>query len=49
MRRGTWTYHGCYGTNSMLAIKINIVRKVNINSSSSADKREGTDDLKPFS
>ena len=30
----------------MLAIKINIVLEININNSSSADKREDTDDLK---
>ena len=36
--------HRCYGTNSVLAIKINVV--LEINSSYSADRREGTDDLK---
>ena len=46
MRRETYACHGRYGTNSVLAIKINIVLEVNINSSSSADRREGTDDLK---
>ena len=33
----------------MLAIKINIVLKINIDSSSLADKREGTNDLKTVS
>ena len=45
MRRETQT---SYGTNSMLAIKINIVLEINVNNSSSADKREDTDDLKTF-
>ena len=33
-------------TNNMLAIKINIALKININNSSSANRREGTGDLK---
>ena len=44
MRRETQACHGCYGTNSVLAIKINVV--LEINSLYSADRREGTDDLK---
>ena len=48
MRRETQPCHGSYGTNSLLAIKINAVLETNINSSS-ADKREGTDNLKTFS
>ena len=46
MRRETQAYHGCYDTKSVLAIKINFVLEININSSSSADRRGGTDDLK---
>ena len=34
----------CYGTNGVLAIKINILLRFNTNSSCSADKREGTGD-----
>ena len=46
MRRETTACHGCYGTNSVLATTINIVLKMNINSSSSADRKEGTEELK---
>ena len=35
-------------TNSVLTVKINIVLEININISSSADRREGTGDLKIF-
>ena len=38
--------HRCYGTDSMLVIKINIVLRTNTNISSSADRREDTGDLK---
>ena len=48
MRRETLVCHGCYGTNSALAIKIDIVLEININSSSSANKREGPGDLNTF-
>ena len=48
IRRETYAYHGCYGTNSVLAIKINIVLEID-NSSSSADRWEGTGDLKTLS
>ena len=41
--------HECYDIKNMLAIKIHIVLEININSSSSADKKEGTDDPKTFS
>ena len=34
--------NGCYYTNSLLAIKINIVLEININNSSLADREEGT-------
>ena len=37
-------YNGYYGTNSVLVIKTNIVIEININSSSSAHRREDTDD-----
>ena len=49
MRRETWACHECYGIKNMLAIKIDIVLEININSSSSADKKEGTGDPKTFS
>ena len=49
MRRETQACHGCYGTNSVLAIRINIVLETKINSSASADKREGTRDVKALS
>ena len=39
----------CYYTNSLLAININIVLEMNINSSSSADREEGTGDFKTLS
>ena len=41
--------HECYDIKNMLAIKIHIVLEININSSSSADKKEGADDPKTFS
>ena len=34
--------NGCYCTNRLSAIKINIVLEININSSSSADREEGS-------
>ena len=34
---------------SLLAIKINIVLEININSSSSTDREEGTSDIKTVS
>ena len=46
MRRETYTCHGCCGTNSVLAVKINIVLEININSTSSAARIKGTNDLK---
>ena len=50
MRRETWAYHECYDLNSVLAIKIDIVSEIIINTSSSADRREeGTNDLKTLS
>ena len=48
MRRETFTCRGCYGTNSVLAVKINIVLEISINSTSSAARRKRTDDLKLF-
>ena len=48
MQRETQTCHVCYGKNSMLVIKTNIVLEININSSFSAEKREGTGNLKNF-
>ena len=39
----------CYYTNRLLAIKINIVLEININSSSSADREEGTNYFKTLS
>ena len=38
-----------YWTKSLLPIKINIVLEMNINSSSSADREEGTGDFKTLS
>ena len=49
MRRETQACHGCYGINSVLAIKINIVLEIKIDSSASADKREDTRDVKALS
>ena len=46
MKRETYACHEFCSTNNMLVIKINIVLEININSSSSADRREGTNDLK---
>ena len=41
--------NGCYCTNSLLAIKINIALEININSSSSADREERNSDFKTVS
>ena len=41
--------NGCYCTNSLLAIKIIIVLEMNIKSSSSDDREEGTGDFKTLS
>ena len=48
MRKETQGCHVCYGTNSALAVKINIVLEININSPSLAEKRKLTNDLKTF-
>ena len=48
-RQETLTCHGCYGNNSVLAIKINTVSAININSFSSADKSESTGDFATLS
>ena len=50
MRRETYAYDGCYELQSALAIKIEILLEIIINSSSSADRgEEGTNDLKTLS
>ena len=46
----TYAYRGYYELQSVLAIKIDIVLEIIINSSSSADRgEEGTNDLKTLS
>ena len=49
MRRETEACNRCYGTNSVLAMKINIVLEINVNSFLLAGRREGAGHLRTLS
>ena len=49
MRRATYACRECNGTNSGLAINVNIVLEISINGSSLTDRRDSTGNLKTLS